>query len=595
MPCPSCGAPSEAIQTNVGDGITVCTQCGLVLEQSVLTDSLEFNDRGGQTLVPQDDIPLRRLPETLPAPADVTTSTQPIPQQGATVGIQAEHPADLSLTVAGTRHQRREIIRIRHNVGAVASSLGLQSLVQRCHFIFDRLYESGELRLGRNGEVVAGACLLLAARENKRPLAVSDLAKAMEVSKPQLYRAVKWASSRLPIASGTTAHHAFLERYTVEVIRDYSHLLQECATQGLLPDLVDLAKGTYLLPAHITRTTVQLVHQLFDFWQANMTVTGQHNLGYYGATITLALQSVSHQHCEQPHEILPPAYDRVIRCVTRSFFTSLGLDPQTLTTRYTDLRRCIMGYAKELPWAPKVSLETTFYFVQDVLLHQATLRSHMNVCHTSEGSSNLRDDRDNGTTSSPLASSVGNRPVSGKLKKRRTQLAQVRDMLNSSGPATSSSPTPTCQSGLHIDPIHLILLRLQMASLPPSLLETKSDDQLRTIFQRHQTPTPPCAIGRTSWLYSPTPVFGTSVSLQTQYKDLVEGCPFCGEWHGYRRPLSIEASPLRSPTLESSPFNHAPHSYPTDDSQLTERDLPSPELRLYIHAIDDQSTDHDAN
>ncbi|KAJ1655567.1 hypothetical protein IWQ61_004711 [Dispira simplex] len=598
MPCPSCGASSEAIQTNVGDGITVCTQCGLVLEQTVLTDSLEFTDRGAQTLVPQDDIPLRQHPETHPATTDVTIPTQPILEQDATAGIQEVRPDDPLLTVARTHRQRREIIRIRQYVSGVALTLGLQSLVQRCHFLFDRLLESGELRLGRNGEVVAGACLLLAARENKRPLAANDLAKVMEVTKPQIYRALKWASSRLPVLSGTTAHHAFLERYTVEVIRDYPHLLQECATQGLLPDLVDLSKYTYLLPSQITRTTVQLVHQLFGFWRANTSLTDQHNLGYYGATITLALQSVSHSQCEHPSGILPPAYDRVIRCVTRSFFTCLGLDPQNLTTRYTELRRCVMSYAKELPWAPTVSLETTLYFVQDVLLHQATLRSRMNICRTSEDPSNHPHDRDSESTSGRFASnvpSVGTRSVSRKVQRRRTQLAQVRDMLHVPRSIAPSSPTPTSQSEFRIDSIHLILLRLQTASLPPSLLETKSDDQLCTIFQRCQNPTPPCAAGSASWLYSPAPVFGTSVSLQTQYKDLVEGCPFCGEWHGYRRPLSIDTNSLHSSAPESSLSNHIPHLNPTDDNQLTERDLATPELRLYIHPIRGQSVEHATN
>ncbi|KAJ1977390.1 hypothetical protein H4R35_002320 [Dimargaris xerosporica] len=617
--CPSCGAPADALTVDASEGCQVCTACGLVLEQSALADTLEHADASHRTY--QNDWGLR-----LGISVDHTITHR-----------AAEASSDASLTTAESRvalvtaktvHQRsaaaanrraKEVARVMTFIRRVAAAVQLSGLVDRCQYLFHLALAHQPLRLGRSGELAAGACLVLAAREASQAVQIQDVATALGTTRFELGKVLRKLNAQLQIAQEASPE-AYLERYINQIFAQHQELRQslglvepatvagEHFTLGQTWSHTELSDLDYMFGSRHRRPVIDLASAIHRLSVVHQLDTGFKPDACYGAVITMALQAYSYVHrttinkrTNDPVDTatmgLPNTSNRhvpdptilenhttlnsagvspaLLRRSVGHFFTQLGGSEGSLSARLTELQHLIVLLAHRLPWGHRAKPSRAYQYAVDVVKYytavQERLAQHLSAAEQSM--SNHASTTDMAKLRTLLRRPSVQRAVSAPHTicqsmadvQRSVELDQAKQLLCRS--EFSATPHPLPSPSITIEPIHLLLQRLLLAGVDETLLLEATAEQLSAMYRRIEHPTPPCTIAKAQFEYDLRPDRATFAS-----EELKTGCHFCGQWHGYK----VRRRKDQSPALTQG-SGHTP-----SDVTLTDNDLAPSELQLYL-------------
>ncbi|RKP39128.1 hypothetical protein BJ085DRAFT_39425 [Dimargaris cristalligena] len=585
MHCPSCQAPSTYFIENPSEGSTVCTKCGLVVAQDRLEDSA-YNphwQRGSQVADVHLGFNIGQRLELTPVPPlngeeQVTDASSSHPSTGKVTGKRAARRARAELHPYTVARRKAEIMRIMAYIKRIADCLNAPGLVDRCHFLFNLAVSSTDLRLGRAGEILAGACLLVAARENARPIPMENISSLVGVTRFELGRTLRKLQPLVP-TQALTGDREFITQCIDSVYTHMGRLYQEISDAD--PTKTKPSSDQLFHSSHRARI-IEVAHRLWDFVKAANATGGCRPSGWYGAITLMALEQYTHEHAltvstppgmteavptgspTNPIFIGEPGDIHGLREIVSQ---SVQMEKQsriTLSSRYGELQKLIHFYARYLPWAAgQLTTRQAYRFARDVAVHHQAISDKITSGidpveanspevdeQTDQPSSTSEPDADVSSSQSNIppvkASAVFSRvfgpqiseSLPSKKNLRYSQLAAVRQQLSQPDPTTS------------LDEEQIVLQRLILAGVPDSVLRTASREYLDSLVTTIATHLPPCQIGQDTYVYADQPDPDIPLwPLDQQVRDLLSGCPFCGGWHGYRvgRPHS-ENSPHSNET-----------------------------------------------
>ncbi|KAJ1973559.1 hypothetical protein H4R34_005033 [Dimargaris verticillata] len=619
--CSSCGALADALTFDTSEGCQVCTACGLVLEQSVLADTLEHVNASHRTY--QSDWGLRLgiavdhtiTHRTADAPSDAPLATSDIP--AASVAAKAVHRR----SNAAAQRRAKEVSRVMTFIRRVAAAVQLSGLVDRCQYLFHLALAQQPLRLGRAGELAAGACLVLAAREASQAVRIQDVATALGTTRFELGKVLRKLNAQLQIAQETSPE-AYLERYINQIFAQYQELQQTlsdsepAAVAGGHPPWEPTLPNTELSdldrlfdPPH-RRPVIELAGAIHRLSVLHQLGTGFKPDACYGAVITMTLQAYSYAHLAaiyrhttslagtaaigplntssaqtpvpatlENHATLNPAgvSPALLRRLVGLFFSQLGGSEASLSARLTELQRLIVLLAHQLPWGQRAKPTHAYQFIMDVVKYhtavQERLTQHLSAAEQSM--SNRVSAADVEKLRMLLKRPSVQRAVSAPHTfcqsqadiQRAVQLDQAKQLMCRTQPNSTFHTSPAPSPSIAIEPIHLLLQRLLLAGVDETLLLQATTEQLSAITRRIEHPTPPCTIAKAQFEYDLCPDNAAYTS-----EELKTGCCFCGQWHGYK--VRKRNDPSSALAQESQHIQ--------SDATLTDNDLAPSELQLYL-------------
>jgi len=143
-------------------------------------------------------------------------------------------------------------------INCLASSINASSLSPRATTLFNQAMAAGRYRWGRKGKLVAGACLVLALREYKRPDALYDVAHLLGEAPSTLVRTLTSVTAVLGLsftASDPRVHLPCFQTHLASLLQDGSHQ-SESSNRNLPSSLMAQLKPLSLHTAVATATSL---------------------------------------------------------------------------------------------------------------------------------------------------------------------------------------------------------------------------------------------------------------------------------------------------------------------------------------------------
>ncbi|KAG5728289.1 hypothetical protein E4T56_gene19204 [Termitomyces sp. T112] len=219
--CKECGAHTE---WNDDAGSAICTSCGTLADpsQTILTDSSCYN---------------------LPSDPWQPVILKSIRTQGHSLSGQSQEARDAKNHYAMSQF-----------ISSLATSINASGLSPRATLLFTQAMTAGKFRWGRKAKLVAGASLVLALREYRRPDSLDDIAYLLNVQCPILVRTLASIISLLNLSlipADPTIHIPHLLAHLTCLLA-----LDPNLTVRLPESLISQLKGVSLRAASNTATSL---------------------------------------------------------------------------------------------------------------------------------------------------------------------------------------------------------------------------------------------------------------------------------------------------------------------------------------------------
>ncbi|KNZ75479.1 hypothetical protein J132_02812 [Termitomyces sp. J132] len=236
--CKECGAHTE---WNDDAGSAICTSCGTLADpsQTILTDSSCYN-------LPSD-----------PWQPGILKS---IRTQGHSLSGQSQEARDAKNHVGATSVLLSVVSKLFSQyamsqfISSLATSINASGLSPRATLLFTQAMTAGKFRWGRKAKLVAGASLVLALREYRRPDSLDDIAYLLNVQCPILVRTLASIISLLNLSlipADPTIHIPHLLAHLTCLLA-----LDPNLTVRLPESLISQLKGVSLRAASNTATSL---------------------------------------------------------------------------------------------------------------------------------------------------------------------------------------------------------------------------------------------------------------------------------------------------------------------------------------------------
>ncbi|KAJ1911817.1 hypothetical protein IWQ60_009956 [Tieghemiomyces parasiticus] len=593
-PCPSCGASPEKAVIDSAAGVMLCTGCGLVLEPMLLADSLEAVETECRTVAP-----IRAI-HSLPANSSESIAGNALaPASSAALGESPTHTTtDLRQGKLDIRHHAKESRRIRDYISGVATALQLAGLVDRCHYLFDAISLQPRVRLGRNGELIAAVCLVAAAREQRRVVTIKQMASAVGTSTRELGKVMRQYHPQLPLATPLVDGTSLVDTIVNRVYHGYREARTALASPS--SPALPILDNNIFHTAH-QRAVTETAGQLQAFATESCLGAGCNPLGRCAATVFLAITAHAYDHKIDPAKEDPivaeetdaamlsldpgplrPDDDgdsvgfnwngeddvgRIVTWIMARIIPEMGVSLRSVRARYDELRRAVLCHAAYLPWAPATLSNDVRRYARDVAQYHKELVPRVRTAPATNQQPmayldadpplNPKRRRKTEATVSANTARVGSKPPtldtssSSSHDSFTRKPAKLRDMTTTATDfAHQDRRQPTDNIAAHllqqVDPNlplvdRVAMVRLYLAGVPWATSRSFSSDRLAWLMKRYSHHVPPCPTGADQFMYSP----GRDLQApdpEFQVRDLLEGCPFCGEWHGFRKRRLVVAA-----------------------------------------------------
>ncbi|ALL00150.1 transcription initiation factor IIB [Pyrodictium delaneyi] len=188
--CPSCGGPLSIYARRQSDGRLVCTSCGFVLEESPIDSGPEW-----RSFTEEDRTRRSRVGAPL---------TARVHDKGLTTYIYAPR-SDIrarklvAIQASLRSHGHKKLIKVLQEANRVAARLQLPSRVaETMARIIRQLQSLGVLKKNNINEYLAAAAVV-AARIERHPLTMRDVAETLGLSEQDVWRAYRRIVTRLKV------------------------------------------------------------------------------------------------------------------------------------------------------------------------------------------------------------------------------------------------------------------------------------------------------------------------------------------------------------------------------------------------------------
>lgn len=188
--CPSCGGPLPIYARRQSDGRLVCTSCGFVLEESPIDSGPEW-----RSFTEEDRARRSRVGAPL---------TARVHDKGLTTYIYAPR-SDIrarklvAIQASLRSHGHKKLIKVLQETNRVAARLQLPSRVaETMARIIRQLQSLGILKKNNINEYLAAAAVV-AARIERHPLTMRDVAETLGLSEQDVWRAYRRIVTRLKV------------------------------------------------------------------------------------------------------------------------------------------------------------------------------------------------------------------------------------------------------------------------------------------------------------------------------------------------------------------------------------------------------------